>query len=241
MSEIVPSILEKNFSEIKKKLEILRERAKCVQIDFCDGIYVPNSTWPFSAEASKGAAFLENNLDEHFYRIINEEEGMPYWQDFDFEFDLMVSDAVEHFDLYTKLGPKRMIFHLGAQKNLEGFRHFLEGLDMYVRDNLEIGLAFRPSDDLEVVKKFSNKVDFLQVMGSDNIGHQGEAFSEKALEDIKMLKKELPGIVISVDIGINLQDAEMIIKAGVDRLVVGSAIWKSGDPIGALEEFQNLV
>ena len=110
MSEIVPTILEKDFNEIKNKLEILRGRVRCVHIDFGDGIFVPNQTWPF---ASGGAG------DLHFRKIINEEEGMPYWQDFDFEFDLMVMDAVENFDLYAKLGPKRMIFHLSAQKNIE--------------------------------------------------------------------------------------------------------------------------
>ena len=79
---------------------------------------------------------------------MNEEEGLPFWADFDFELDLMVADASENFDLYMKLGAKRMIFHLGAQKDPEEFEHFLEGLDMYIRDNVEIGLAFKPSDDL---------------------------------------------------------------------------------------------
>ena len=134
-----------------------------------------------------------------------------------------------------------MIFHLSAQKNIEEFEHFLEGLDMYIRDNVEMGLAFNPSDDLAVVSRLSHKVDFLQCMGSDKLGFQGETFSGKALENIKLLKKNLPGIVISVDIGINLDNAEEILAAGADRLVAGSSIWKSPDPIGALQAFQNLV
>ena len=232
MAEIIPAILEKSFSEIKNKLTFLRGRAKCVQLDFCDGRYVPSQTWPF---ASGGF----NDYD--FLKIMNEEEGMPFWTDFDFEFDLMVEDAVENFDIYMKLGPKRMIFHLGAQKNPKEFEHFLEGLDMYTRDNVEIGLAFKPSDDLAIVSRLAEKVDFLQCMGSDKIGVQGETFSEKALENIKYFKENLPGIVISVDIGINLQNAEMLIKSGADRLAAGSSIWKSPDPIGALQNFQSLV
>ena len=112
---------------------------------------------------------------------------------------------------------------------------------MYVRDNVEIGLAFRPSDNLDIVSKLSHKVDFLHCMGSDKVGFQGEAFSDKALENIKFLKESLPGIVISVDIGINLKNAETILDAGADRLTVGSAIWKSPDPIGTLEDFESLV
>jgi ribulose-phosphate 3-epimerase len=231
MADITPAILEKDFGEIKNKLTFLREKVSCVHLDICDGIFVRSLTWPFATGGFE---------DFDFLKIINEEEGLPFWADFNFEFDLMVADAVENFDIYLKLGPKRMIFHLGAQKNLEEFEHFLESLDMYIRDNVEIGLAFRPSDDLAVVSKLSSKVDFLHCMGSDKIGLQGEPFSPKALEDIKFLKKNLPGIVISVDIGINLENAETILSAGVDRLTVGSGIWKSGDPIGALENFQSL-
>jgi ribulose-phosphate 3-epimerase len=232
MKAVIPAILEKNFSEIKNKLTFLRGRTECVQIDICDGIFVSNQTWPF---ASGGF----NDVD--FQKIINEEEGLPFWDDLNFEFDLMVADAVENFDIYMKLGPKRMIFHLGAQKNLSEFEHFLEGLDMYIRDNIEIGLAFKPSDDLSVVSKFSHKVDFLQCMGIDEDGFQGEKFDEKVLVNMKYLKENLPGIVLSVDGGINLGNAEMILKAGADRLIVGSSIWKNPDPIGALQNFQSLI
>ena len=232
MSEIVPAILEKDFNEIKNKLTALRGMTPCVHIDICDGIFVPSQTWPF---ASGGAD------DFDFRKIMNEEEGMPFWDEFDFEIDLMTGDAVKNFDLYMKLGPKRMIFHPDLKGDITEFENFLESLDMYVRDNVEIGVAFNPSDDLAIVSKLSHKADFLHCMGSDKIGFQGEPFTEKALENIKFLKKNLPGVVISVDIGINLQNAEKISNAGADRLSVGSGIWKSGDPIGALQSFQSLL
>jgi ribulose-phosphate 3-epimerase len=232
MSEIIPAILEKDFREIKNKLTFLRSRAKCVQFDFCDGIFVQNQTWPFTSGGFE---------DGDFQKIMNEEEGLPFWDEFDFEFDLMVMNAMENFDTYLKFGPKRIIFHLSAQKNLEEFENFLESLDMYTRDNVQIGLAFKPDDDLKIVARLSHKVDFLQCMGIDKDGFQGEKFDEKVIENIKFLKNNLPGIVISVDGGINLKNIEEILDAGTDRLIIGSAIWKSGDPIGALETFQNLV
>src|ERR1035437_646544 len=112
MAQIIPAILEKDFNEIKNKLTFLRGKALCVQIDFCDGIFVPSQTWPFATGGFD---------DVDFHKIMNEEEGLAYCDDFDFELDLMVMDAVENFDTYMKLGPKRMIFHLGAQKNLLEF------------------------------------------------------------------------------------------------------------------------
>ena len=232
MAEIIPAVLEKSFGEIKNKLAVLRERARCVHIDICDGLIAPSQTWPFT---SGGLS------DADFKKIMNEEEGMPFWEEFDFEFDLMVADAVENFDLYMKLGPKRLIFHPEIKVDIEEFKNFLEGLDMYIRDVMEIGIAFKPSDDMSIVSQFSHKVDFLHCMGSDRIGFQGENFSEKALENIKFLKKNLPGVIVSVDIGINLENAQSILEAGADRLIIGSGIWKSSDPIGALKSFQNLV
>jgi ribulose-phosphate 3-epimerase len=232
MAEIIPAILEKNFSEIKNKLTFLRGRAKCVQLDICDGLFVKNQTWPFATGGFEDADFL---------KIMNEEEGLPFWEEIDFEFDLMVADAVENFDIYMRLGPKRVIFHLGAQKNLEEFENFLESLDMYTRDNVEIGLAFKPDDDLSVVSQLSHRVDFLQCMGINEIGFQGEKFNEKVVENIKYLKEDLPGIIISVDGGIDLGNATTLLAVGVDRLTVGSGIWKDPDPISALEDFQSLV
>lgn len=232
MREITPAILEKDFNEIKNKLNILRGRVKCVHLDIQDGVFSPAATWPYASGGFE---------DYEFQKIMREEEGLPFWQEFDYELDLMVMNAVEEFDTYMRLGPKRIIFHLSAQKNIEEFENFLEGLDMYTRENAELGLAFKPNDDLDTVVRLAGKVDFLHAMGSDKVGYQGEPFHEKALENIKFLKEKLSGSVISVDIGVNLENAEEILNAGADRLTIGSAIWKSVDPIGTLENFQSML
>ena len=49
MSEIIPAILEKNFSEIKNKLTALRKQTRCVHLDICDGLAVPSQSWPFAS------------------------------------------------------------------------------------------------------------------------------------------------------------------------------------------------
>ncbi|MFZ3011921.1 MAG: hypothetical protein WA060_02930 [Minisyncoccia bacterium] len=232
MAEIVPAILEKNYSEIKNKLTFLRGRTKCVQLDFCDGNFVHNQTWPFATGGWN---------DYDFSKILNEEEGLPFWDEFDFEFDLMAENAVENFDIYMKLGPKRIIFHLGAERSIKDFEHFLDGLDMYTRDNVEIGLAFKPSEDLAAILRLAEKVDFLQCMGIEKIGFQGQSFDLKVIDNIKYLKNNLPGVVVAVDGGVTLENIEELLEAGVDRIAVGSGIWKNGDPVGALQTFQSLV
>lgn len=240
MIEVIPAILEKDFKEIKHKLGVLKGRVKTVQLDIEDGIFVPNHTWPFFAKASKGVALLENNLDENFRKIINEEEGMPHWQEFDFEIDLMVSDAVENFDLYSKLGAKRIIFHIEAVGNLENFKDFLEGIDMYIRDSIEIGVAINPSTPLPQIFPLISFIDFVQCMGNDKIGYHGVELEEKVYEKIKILREHYPDLPIAVDIGVDETTAPLLVKAGASKLVAGSAIFSGGDIIGNVKKFQEL-
>lgn len=231
MIEIIPAILPKNYEDMKDKIALIRGHVSMVQIDFCDGIFVPTRTWPFSTGGGD---------DFYFQRIISEQEGMPFWEDLDFELDLMVLDAVTNFDVYTKLSPKRIIFHIEAVGNLEEFKDFLEGIDVYIRDSIEMGLAISLNTPIEQLYALVNSVDFVQVMGVENIGNQGEDFSEKALEYVKNLKEKFPDLEIAVDGGVNLENGLALIDVGATRLVVGSAIFNTTDIIDSIEKFKQL-
>ena len=239
MIEIIPAILPKNYEDLKNKISLVKGVVDLVQIDICDGMYVKPLTWPFLAREME-ANVSEAELDYNFRKILNEEEGLPFWEEVDFELDLMVEDAVENFDIYTKLGPKRIIFHIGAIGVLEDFQHFLEGMDPYVRDTMKIGVAISPSKSVEQIFPLINYIDFVQVMGIDHEGAQGEEFDSKCIEHIKTLREKFPDLVISVDGGIDLETAPALIRAGASRLTIGSAIWSTDDVIGTIESFRNL-
>ena len=152
----------------------------------------------------------------------------------------MVSDAVENFDVYTKLGAKRIIFHIEAMKNLEDFKNFLEAIDVYIRDGLEIGIAINPNTSIEKLFSIANDIDFVQFMGNDKIGYQGISLDEKVYQNIKTLKEKYPDMLISVDIGVNKDTAPLLVEAGANKLVVGSAIFNTDDIIEAIESFKSL-
>lgn len=232
MLEVIPAVLAKDYEEMKDKIALVRGIVPIVQIDFCDGIFVKNKTWPFSAGGAD---------DVKFKSILNEEEGMPFWEDIDFELDLMVADAVENFDIYTKLGPKRIVFHIEAVGNLEEFKNFLEGIDVYVRDAIQIGIAINTATPVEQIFPLVNHIDFVQCMGIEKTGFQGQSFDERVLSHIKILKEKYPNIIISVDGGVNFETAPKLIKAGADRLVAGSLILKSVDIRETISELESLV
>lgn len=231
MVEIIPSILSKSYEDLKNKIALFRGVVPVVQIDICDGIFVKNTTWPFESKSS---------LDKHFQAILNEKEGMPFWEDIDFELDLLVSDAISNFDVYTKLGPKKIIFHVEAVSDMNNLKDFIEGIDVYVRDNMEIGIGLNPSTPLEQIFPLISCVDFVQFMGNDKIGYQGVSLNEKVYEKIKTLREKYPDLPIAVDIGVNMDTALKLIDAGATKLVIGSAILNSQDIIGTIEEFKNL-
>ena len=223
--EIIPAILAKDYEEMKDKIALVRGICPIVQIDFCDGIFVKNKTWPFTTGGVD---------DVKFKSILNEQEGMPFWQDIDFELDLMVADAVENFDIYTKLGPKRIIFHIEAVGNLEEFKNFLEGIDVYVRDIMQIGVAINMTTPIEQIFSLVNNVDFVQCMGIEKTGFQGQPFDERALVLIQKLKKDFPDVTIQVDGGVSDLSAPDLIASGAERLVSGSFILESENPKEAL-------
>ena len=231
MIEIIPAILSKNYEDLKNKIALVRGIVPVVQIDICDGIFVQNKTWPFSTGGAD---------DMNFHRILNEEEGMPFWEDIDFELDLMVADSVENFDIYTKLSPKRIVFHIGAVGDLDEFKNFIEGMDVYIRDSIQIGIAINITTPVEQIFSLVNHIDFVQCMGIEKVGFQGQDFDERVLPQIKALKKEFPDLIISVDGGVNFETAPALVSAGASRLVAGSLILKSTDIRETISELENL-
>ena len=235
--EIIPAILPKSYEDLKNKISLVKGLVSTVQIDICDGNFVKTVSWPYSAKASQGEPF---ELDQYAQNILNEREGMPFWEEIDYELDLMVSNAKDNFDLFLKLGAKRIIFHLEAEGDLQEFKEFLEGIDLYIRDNTQIGVAINTTTPIRQLADLISNIDFVQCMGIEHIGYQGEPFDERVIDQIKSLRKEYPELIIAVDGGVNFETAPRLIKAGANRLVVGSAIFKNIDIVGVIEEFKAL-
>jgi len=208
--EIVPAILVRSFNELQEKLSFVSKISNVAHIDFCDGHFVKAQTWPYTY-----GGFEE---DYHALNILDEKEGMPYWDTLDFEFDLMIKDPHLMMDRFLKLGAKKLIFHIESISNLNEFNEFLEGVDMYIKENLEIGIAINTTTDISLLKQFIPNIDFIQCMGIEHIGRQGEPFDERVFEQIKKIKKEYPEVLIAVDGGINMTTAPLLIELEISNL-----------------------
>ena len=228
--EIIPAIMPKGIEDIKTKIGLIYDLVSTVQLDLMDGDFVPDATWPYNGKD-----------DYQFEQILAEEEGLPFWDRIDFEFDLMVRDSEKQFDTFIKMGAKRIVFHLEAENNEPGsFKDFIEGIDIYTREILKIGVSIGNDTPIESIYPFLNYVDFVQLMGIKKIGFQGEEFDECVLDRIRNLRSQYKDLSISVDGAVNLETAPKIIEAGANMLVVGSAIWKSEDPRAVVSALKNL-
>lgn len=224
--EIIPAILPKNFKEIEEKIELLNGLTNIVQVDICDGKFVPTTTWPYWKADIKP--------DENFEAILREERGMPEWEQINYEFDLMIENPTEDdARKWLSAGAERIILHLESSKDLNPVIDVLNGL-------VQIGIAINTTTDLEKLKEYSNKIQFIQIMGIRKAGFQGERLESSVPDTIKKVRTMFPELKIQVDGGVTLENTPLLKDAGADMLVSGSAIFESGDVVEALEEFRKI-
>ncbi len=79
---------------------------------------------------------------------------------------------------------------------------------------------------------------------SVNPGFGGQAFIPSSLKKIQQLKEEILkkgySTLIEVDGGVTLENAQELVKAGVDVLVAGNTVFKSKDPIDTIRQLKNI-
>lgn len=213
MAEIVPAIIGENFKIVSAKidkLENLNGLVTWAQIDVMDGLFVPEYSWQTPNELID----LDGKLKLEAHLMVEEPENV-------------VDEWLDTCD--------RVIVHLESTNNLE---QIIEKLDKLNQVENRFALAVLLQTDLAKLAPFMDKVKNIQLMGIATIGHHGEPLDEKVYERIKFLRNKYPDVKISVDGGVNLTNAKKLIKAGADRLVIGSAIWDSQDISQAIQEFQ---
>ena len=224
MIEIIPAIMPQDYDDLVEKVGLFAEVVPFVQLDIMDGKFVPARTWPYPLER-----------DPHFGVIVDQEEGMPRWEDIDFEIDLMVENPEVMVPKWVMAGARRVIVHVESMKDFETIRSAVpDGL-------IELGLAINTTTPLSVVEPYLDRVDFVQCMGIARIGFQGEAFDERVLNNVRALRALGPDLPISIDGSVNFDTVRSLVEAGATRLVAGSVILESENIISTIDELKNLI
>ncbi|MEK7530891.1 MAG: HisA/HisF-related TIM barrel protein [Patescibacteria group bacterium] len=225
MNEIIPAVLEDSYEAVSNALAALSGehlQPLTVQIDVCDGQFVRHRTWP-----------LNPGDRTRFAQIVKGEEGMPCWQDFNFQVDLMLQDPELHISSWLAAGASAVVIHLES-------RHDWAAVMDAAGQAVELGLAIDLDPPWERVHAALARADFIQIMGIQRLGGQGEDLDERVYDVVKKIRTEFPDATIQIDGGVRLDNARTLFDAGVDRLVVGSAIVHADSPRQALKDFQKI-
>ena len=216
---IIPAIIGKNIEEIRDKVEEVQNHVKWIQIDVMDGIFTPQKSWPY-IEGEFSDLELIDSIRKDELKL---------------EFHLMVERPEEIVSELVSCGADRIIFHQEATERADEIIKYLED------EEVGCGIALKFDTELSTIDKYLPDIDLVQLMSIREIGSYGQKFEEGVFKKIINLKKKHPGLEISVDGGVSLEDIERLKAAGVENFVVGSAIFGSEDIIGSIEKFKEII
>jgi len=207
MVKIVPVINVKTRQDFEKRLHQLKKFNGLIQIDVADGQF---TDW--------------KNLQD-----ISEIKRLKIKKDF--ELHLMIKKPELSLKDWLSLKPKRVFIQHEA---INDSKLILRLCKEY---KVELGLAFKPYTDLEVLKELVGEIKSVLLLGVEP-GPSGQKFRYHVLDRIKELKKKYPKLILQLDGGVNEEVAQMAKEANVDELAMGSYIFKSDNPCTAITHLQ---
>lgn len=232
--EITPALLPESFEQMSEEIARVVPLAKAglintIQIDVTDGHFAPTKTWPYNATPKGEDA-------NRWLRIVSQEEGLPNWEDVNFEVDLMVEDQIAAARHWISAGVTRVIGHIESLSD-EDTAEFKR----LCRDaGVEIVFSLNPSTPNKVLDVHLADIDGVQFMGNDKIGYHGVELDEAVLEKVAGLRAQMPDLPIGIDIGVSFDTIPRLADAGVTRFASGSLILEADDPRAVVEKMQML-
>ena len=213
---IVPALMPERFSDIAPGVERYAAFATWIQLDVTDGVFAPHAGWPYGTDQW-------SELEE----LAQGDRTLPQMGQIHYEAHLMVTDPERIGELLARGGVENLIVHVEA---LEGVDFAVMCASWRAARVKQIGLAILSSTPLETLAPYLDQAQFIQVMGIERIGSQGQPFSTASLGKVRALRAMYPSVPIEFDGGVGLTTISSILSSGVSRIVVGSALSDAADP-----------
>ena len=199
--KISPSILSADFGKLGNEIQDLEKAgADFIHIDVMDGHFVPNIT-----------------IGPEVINKLRKYTSLP------FDVHLMISPVDDFIKNFAEAGADIITIHPEATDDL------ISSIKKIKSYNKRAGVSLNPETSVDKALSVLNIIDLVLIM-SVNPGFGGQKFIEKTLEKVKILRKEIDSkklkTQIEIDGGINFENSNMAIAAGIDILVSGTTIFK---------------